>query len=295
LGTVTTITTRQQQKQLSKRNLTLLDMSSRSVELTLWGNQAENPTWQNNSKFIIAVKGAKVNDYNSSKSLTSVSSTHIEFSPDITEAHTLRSWFDATGANSQAYPIGQARSFQGGDEPKGPVERKTFAQVKDEAANLGDKGAFYDVKGTVSAIKHEAGVQLWYNACETCNKKVFQDTSTGLWRCESCNKNVSGPVPRYILQMSCTDHTASSWLSCFNDAGAEILGVDATILSQKKDNDPVAFEQVFQDAIFKQFVFRIKAKKENYNGETKVRLQIVKSTPIDFQKDSEWLLQHLQE
>jgi len=219
----------------------------------------------------------------------------LNFSPDITEAHALRSWFDSTGRNVQSYPISQARSFQGGDDPKGPVERKTFAQIKDEGANLGDKAAFYDVKGTVSAIKHEPTVTLWYNACETCNKKVLQDSSTSLWRCESCNKNVSGPTPRYLLQMSCTDHTANSWLSCFNEAGAQILGVDASTLAQKKESDSVGFEQVFQDAIFKQFVFRIKAKKEMYNGETKVRLQIVKAIPVDFQKESEWLLQHIHE
>ena len=40
---------------------------------------------------MIAVKGAKISDFNG-KSLSSLSSSHIEKNPDISEAYQLRGW-----------------------------------------------------------------------------------------------------------------------------------------------------------------------------------------------------------
>lgn len=58
------ITTRTQ-KETTKRSITLVDMSSCSIELTLWGALAENPGWSESEHPVVAVKGAKVSDFNS--------------------------------------------------------------------------------------------------------------------------------------------------------------------------------------------------------------------------------------
>ena len=60
LGSITTKTT---QKQLSKRDITLLDTSGYSIRVTLWGTQAEQFHDAGNYP-IVAIRGARVSEYN---------------------------------------------------------------------------------------------------------------------------------------------------------------------------------------------------------------------------------------
>jgi replication factor A1 len=62
--TVGSITTKAN-KQLSKRNITIVDTSAKSIELTLWGNQAENPGFTAADHPVLAIKGAKVSEFKS--------------------------------------------------------------------------------------------------------------------------------------------------------------------------------------------------------------------------------------
>ena len=62
-GALSSITTKAG-KELSKRNITLVDETSRSIELTIWAEKAEKLGWQESDHPIVAVKGAKVSDYN---------------------------------------------------------------------------------------------------------------------------------------------------------------------------------------------------------------------------------------
>jgi replication factor A1 len=60
-----TITTKTTGKQLTKRNLSIGDTSGRSIEVTLWGERAENPGFQPGEHPILAIKGIKVSDFKS--------------------------------------------------------------------------------------------------------------------------------------------------------------------------------------------------------------------------------------
>lgn len=72
-GPVTSITSKQG-KELRKRNITIADTSTRAVELTLWGQAADNPGWTEGTHPIIAIKSAKVSDFNSKFVCVSVES-----------------------------------------------------------------------------------------------------------------------------------------------------------------------------------------------------------------------------
>ena len=55
-------------------------------------------------------------------------------------------------------------------------------------------------------------------------------------------------------------------MTCFQDAGAtEILGKSAQELGELREADENAFDNIFQQANFKEFVFRARAKMDTYN------------------------------
>ena len=71
-----------------------------------------------------------------------------------------------------------------------------------------------------------------------------------------------------LLQVNVADHCGSQWLTCFQDTGSEILGVDAQTLGNMKDNDEAAFDQTFQKVNFKPYTFKVRAKMDTFNVST---------------------------
>lgn len=69
------------------------------------------------------------------RSLSTVGSTTITINPDISEAHTLRGWYDSMGANAQTNSISTA----GGSGAGKSDVRKTIAAIKDENLGQGEK------------------------------------------------------------------------------------------------------------------------------------------------------------
>ena len=70
-----TIVSQRTSKELTKRDLVLVDSSLAEVNLTLWGTTAE--TFDGSDNPVVAVKGARVSDYNG-VSLSSLSSSVIQ-------------------------------------------------------------------------------------------------------------------------------------------------------------------------------------------------------------------------
>ena len=76
-------------KELTKRELVILDQSLTEVKLTLWGTLAQNYAETGNP--VVAVKGARVSDFGGVSLSTGFSST-IQFNPDLPQSHELRGW-----------------------------------------------------------------------------------------------------------------------------------------------------------------------------------------------------------
>lgn len=54
-------------------------------------------------------------------------------------------------------------------------------------------------------------------------------------------------------------------MTCFQDTGAEVLGVDAQQLGELREQQNGGYEQVFQRANFKEYIFKVRAKVDTYN------------------------------
>ena len=167
-----TIVSSRTQKELKKRDIVLVDKSLTEVGLTLWGTTAENfdPTGYP----VVAIKGAKVSDYNG-VSLSFLSSSVVQINPDMPQAHELSGWFESEGSSMSTSSLTQSGNRgQGGDMGS---NLKTFGDTKKE--NLGmnsDKPEYYSNVGFITLIPKDKAL---YMACgnnvdnRTCNKKVI--------------------------------------------------------------------------------------------------------------------------
>lgn len=267
VGEVSEIISKTTSKPYTKRELTLVDNTGFNVRLTIWGNSAQ--TFDSVPESVLAFKGVKVSDFGG-RSLSLLSSGSMSVNPDIEEAFKLKGWYQAEGAQHQfqshANTIGTASATSGGRSQ----EYKTVAQVGEENLGMNATGDadWFSLKATILYVKKE---NVAYPACrsEGCNKKVIE-SMPGEWRCEKCDKTYDSPEWRYVMSINVGDHTGQLWLSCFNETGVQIMGMSADELQAIRDeegSESRRAEVLFADATCKTFVFRCKAKMDNFQDQ----------------------------
>ncbi|KAK7474490.1 hypothetical protein BaRGS_00034244 [Batillaria attramentaria] len=281
---ISTVVGRQSQKEITKRDLQIVDQSGVAINLTLWGDDAVKFNGDGNP--IIAVKGARLSDFGG-RSLSALASSQIILNPDTREAHMLRGWYDRDGVNMDFASFRSDGPGAGG----GGTNWKTFSDVKTEGLGHGDKADYFTSKATVIFLKKD---NCMYRSCPTdnCNKKVI-DQGNGLYRCEKCNREFPSHKWRMILSANLADHTDNQWITCFQESAETLLGVKADELGDMRENNEPAFDQVFQQAVFKQYVFKLRAKVEMYNEESRLKTVCVNAAPVDFIDYSKHLLEQI--
>ena len=65
---------------------------------------------------------------------------------------------------------------------------------------------------------------------------------------------------RYMLSFQIADWTGSQWVTAFDDTGAALLGRPAAEMNRLREQQSPLYEQTFENASFKQFNFRCRAK-----------------------------------
>ncbi|WPH00458.1 replication factor a protein 1 [Acrodontium crateriforme] len=283
VGEVNEIISKSTSKPYSKRELTLVDNTGFNVRLTIWGKSAQSFDAQTES--VIAFKGVKVSDFGG-RSLSLLSSGTMTVDPDIDEAFKLKGWYDGSGRDEkfQSHSATMSAMTSGG----GRDQTKTIAQVRDENLGLSDNADWFSVKATIIYVKQD---NVAYPACssENCNKKVIEE-DPGQWRCEKCNVTHEQPKYRYIMSVNVSDHTGQIWLSCFDDVGAQIMGMPANdIMRMREEGDEKAVNEAFQDANCKTFIFKCKAKMDTFQDQQRVRYQVQYANPLDFTRESKKL------
>ncbi|KPM34314.1 Replication factor A protein 1 [Neonectria ditissima] len=281
VGEINEITSKKDGRPFQKRDLTIVDDTSYSVRVTIWGKTANS--FDSAPESIIAFKGTKVSDFNG-KSLSLLSSGTMSIDPDHPDAHRLKGWYDSAGRTDTFTTHQNMSSMSGATGRKD--ELKTISQVKDE--NLGmDAQAYYSVKATIVFIKQD---NFCYPACSSqgCNKKVTS-MGDGTWHCEKCSVSHDKPDYRYILSLNVADHTSHQWLSCFDDTGRIIMGQSANDLMELKENDEAKFMWAFEMANCKTLNFRCRAKMDNFGETQKIRYQVMSASLPDFKSEGDKL------
>ncbi|XP_045536529.1 replication protein A 70 kDa DNA-binding subunit isoform X2 [Papilio machaon] len=259
---------------LKKREVTLVDSSGGAITLTLWGNEAEK--FDGSTNPVIAAKGARLTEFNGSKSLSCLSSTMVRLNPDLPETHRLRGWYDNGGADCDIVNISARSGAYGG----GSGEWVTFAEAEARQLGAGERGDYFCLLGALTFTFSDNAV---YKACpqEQCNKKLI-DQENGLYRCEKCNREYPNYKYRLLLGANVSDPTGDQRVTAFNEAAESILGKTAAEIGQMFEYDKAAYSQLFEEVKFKTFVFKFRTKMETYSDEARLKTTVMSATPVDY-------------
>uniref|UniRef100_A0A8C5MTN6 Replication protein A subunit n=1 Tax=Leptobrachium leishanense TaxID=445787 RepID=A0A8C5MTN6_9ANUR len=220
---VTKVTIKSNNREVSRRNIHLMDSTGKMVSTTLWGEDAEK--FDGSGQPVVAIKGARLSDFGG-RSLSVLSSSTVMINPDIPEAFKLRGWFDSEGQVLEGTSISESR---GGGMGGGNTNWKSLLEAKNENLGHGDKA------------------------------------------------NVA-------------DFGENQWITCFQESAESILGQNAAYLGELKDKNEQAFEEVFQNANFRSYTFRIRVKLETYNDESRIKATAMDVKPVDHKEYSRRLI-----
>ncbi|KAM4700557.1 replication protein A 70 kDa DNA-binding subunit [Discoglossus pictus] len=283
---VAKITIKSNNREVSKRAIHLMDMSGKVVTTTLWGGDAEK--FDGSSQPVVAIKGARLSDFGG-RSLSVLSSSTLMLNPDIPESFKLRAWFDSEGQGMEGTSISELR---GGGTGGGNTNWKSLLEVKTENLGHGEKADYFTSVATIVYLRKE---NCLYQACpssQDCNKKVI-DQQNGLFRCEKCDKEFPNFKYRLILSANIADFGENQWVTCFQESAEAILGQNAAYLGELKEKNEQAYEEVFQNANFRAYTFRVRVKLETYNDESRIKATVLDVKPIDHKEYSRRLIMNI--
>lgn len=271
-------------KELTKRDIQIVDTSTREVRLTLWGTQAE--AFDGSQQPVVAVKGVKLSDF-SGRSLSCLSSSCLQINPDIREAHMLKGWYDNGGNVAETINIsgrsGQAGGFTG-----------SYKLLVDAQQSTGiDQPGYCCVAGDIVLVRKENSM---YTACPSdgCNKKVV-DQGNGMYRCEKCDRNYDKYEHRIMLGICVADVSDSQWITVFQEKAEELLNIKANELGVLKETNKDDFEKIMDSIVFKSYNFRLRCKIETYNGESRWKATAMDLGPIEPKVHGRRLLTEIRE
>ncbi|XP_063384031.1 replication protein A 70 kDa DNA-binding subunit [Cydia fagiglandana] len=279
------LTARSTGKLLKKREVTLVDSTGGAVVLTLWGGEAES--FDGSSNPVVSAKGARLAEFNGSKSLSCLASTMIRLNPDLPEAHKLRGWYDNGGANMDIVNISARSGAYGG----GSGEWITFSEAEAKQLGSGDKGDYYSLLGVLTFTFADNAV---YKACpqEQCNKKLV-DQENGLFRCEKCNREYPNYKYRLLLGANVSDPTGDQRITAFNEAAEAMIGKSAADVGRMFEYDKAGYSAVFEDIKFRTFVFKFRTKMETYSDEARLKTTVMNAAPVDYKDGNARLLKSI--
>ncbi|KAF5098687.1 hypothetical protein D0Z00_001940 [Geotrichum galactomycetum] len=277
---VTSITTKKQ-TQFEKRDISIVDDTGFSIRATLWGEKATE--FNTKPATVIAIKGAKINDFNG-RSLSLLNSSSLIISPDIPESHLMSGWYDSNGKGQSFQSQVDNRAKK--EEPK----RITLETVLLENLGHSDEPDYFSVKAMAAVISQNG--TLYYPSCPDCRKKLVQMPDTN-WRCERCNKMFEKPFYRYVLSVCLNDETEQIWASAFEDSGNMIVGVTANELAELNETNPELKIRKLQEFPRLEYIFRIRATQDIYNDVKRVRFSIVSISKLDYAAEAHKLINDL--
>ncbi|CCD27078.1 replication factor A subunit protein RFA1 NDAI_0J01860 [Naumovozyma dairenensis CBS 421] len=278
-------------KRFDRRDISIVDESGFEISVGLWNQQAIDFNLPEGS--VVAIKGVRVSDFGG-KSLSMGFNSTLVPNPEIPEAYSLKGWYDSTGRNGNFTSLKQeagSNNISSANQEKFISQRITITRAQAENLGKSEKGDYFSVKAAISFLKVD---NFAYPACsnENCNKKVIEQPD-GTWRCEKCETNNEAPQWRYMLTISVMDETNQLWLTLFNDQAEQLLDIDANKLIALKENDPEEFTKITQSIQMNQYDFRIRAREDSYNDQTRIRYTVANLHKLNYKGEADYLATRL--
>uniref|UniRef100_A0A182MBH5 Replication protein A subunit n=1 Tax=Anopheles culicifacies TaxID=139723 RepID=A0A182MBH5_9DIPT len=275
-------------RELRKREITLVDSSNASVQLTLWGDDAQNFPATTNP--VVMLKGARVSEFGGGKSLGLIGGSVMKLNPDIEMAHKVRGWFENGGRDAAVSSV-SARTGAGGGGLT--TEWLSFQEANNRNLGAGDKPDYFQVKAMIHTIKSSNAV---YKACPQtdCNKKVI-DQENGQFRCEKCNADFPNFKYRLLVNMLIGDWTSNRWVTVFTELAEEMLGKSSQEIGSSLEYQKEEAEKLFSAISFKSFVFKLRTKVEYFGEQPRNKTSAVSAAPVNHKEYNALLIKSIQE
>lgn len=274
VGDFSTIISKTKNKELKKRNVTIVDMSRHSISVTIWGDQAETFVGQEGDIFV--TKAARIGNYGGK---SASAGDCIFINPDIPETRKIKNWY--RNLNEKNFTALTANQEQGG----GGDQWKTLDQMlsMDYVKAQQSSGIASGLYGKCRAILVAVGRNPVYKCCPNggCGKKLI-DTQNGELKCDKCQQTYSTYKYRYKTDVEISDYTTSSWVTLWDEKAETILRMKPEELERymKMDNKEL-YDKIITRPNFKQFTFTLRSRLDTYNNEERVKLHVISMTPFE--------------
>ncbi|GLI69429.1 hypothetical protein VaNZ11_014038 [Volvox africanus] len=295
LGSLGTVKRKADSSELPRRDVTLGDMSCKSVVVTLWGDNAHAFAAQlegQEGKAVLQVTHVRVTDFNGC-SVSSLTKSVVTLNPAGHAATQLLTWYSTADMSPDRFtPVGQdLPGTRGISNGNGAVpSRERFFTLKDVAgvtpeSLLDDKANFQAVTACVAMINSEQ--QMYYLANPENGRKVV-DQGGGQYA-EADGRVVERPEHRYVLSVKLADHTGEAVVQLFNKEAEAVVGLKADELAALKDAGS-GFAAALRAAQWRPWSVVVMSKAREYNGERRVRHTAHKVDTLDWVTEGQRLI-----
>ncbi|KAG9510175.1 Cationic amino acid transporter 2, partial [Fragariocoptes setiger] len=272
VGEPGTVISKTRNKELKKRNITIVDDSRHDISVTIWGEASETFTAQQGDVF--ASKGARIGVYGG-RSLSA--GDHIAINPDIPETRKLKNWFSSHVDNNYKH-----LTIDG--EASVTSEWRDIMTINDlDYVRSVEKYLLSKVKATIMSV----GQKPLYKCCpsEQCKNKKLEDMpNAGGMRCANCQQTHTVAKMRYNLSINIGDGSGDTWTTLWDQTAENLIGYKAEDLFKimEEDKDKDKYGKVMEQPTFKTYIFTIRSKLDNWDGKERIRHTVASIAALDY-------------
>jgi len=277
---VTTIRTKKDNNEVSKRLVSFADSSGSSIDITLWGELAEMDDTYFSNNPAVCMKSVGIREWGTRTGSLSTKSNFVKDSANDDIAKQQTWWAE----NGKLAALTNLTQVQGGGIGGGKTPWATMAEMKIQGQDpiflSGNDAKYFNcfVRLVNMKISDRDGKQQipYYAACPKCNRKVDGSNSC-------IEHGTVEPTQRFMFSAAFSDHTDNLWLSCFDDTGINVFGCPASKMKDEIESmAPEKFNSFMKTYSYKDGLTKltIRVKPDVYNDESRPRYTCVRSEKV---------------
>ena len=280
-GSASTFESRKSGKEVTKREVVLADTTGTLV-LTLWAEKAKE---FNSGGKVIAVRGAKVQEFQGVKNIQTSFGGSYEVEPNVEGLAELVAWGNEQRPSNNS---GSVAGLAG--------EVVTLSQVQD-AVIQGRAESRFTVAASPTRINQD---NLFYRAHNPagegkCRKKVQEEAGGQedrfTCRCGSRGIPAHETVLRYMVRLCLADCSTYEWAIMFD--AETLFGCTAQELHELRQTSEEEFQKKVEQLLFVEQLWTVGGKMEAYQGENRVKLTLMEARKVGWEERRESLWEEI--
>jgi len=274
-------------KELVKREIVVADHTAASMQVTLWGERAQQEDKVFDGNPVVHIRGVLVKEWNGGRSGSLLEAGSLHFAPASPEADKVRQWWAQGGSTQGLTALSMEGAGAGGSRVAGKA--CTLAEVRKAAELVSSQPETFSVTCRLALVQtRKQGEQapLMYMACQeprpgsslSCNRRVGEDGF-----CASCNRSGKA-APRMNLRCRFSDVGDSLWLTTFHEAAQQVLRTTAEQAREVETGSGGrdALESLIRREYFSRpLQVTVRAKQDTYQGEVRQNITCVDAKPVN--------------